>query len=232
MHFSRQSSSDAETRLIGESLGRILRAGDVVYLDGPLGAGKTTLIRSVAAGLGLHSAAVASPTFVLIHDYPQPPGAPADRPDLIHIDAYRLRGPEDLDSLGWDTVVERLAPAAAAPSPHPHRSAALAIEWAERLGPGLFPGPARITIDHVDEHTREFSFDLPDDWSLRPGFAALHNRGPATCPITGLSVPPDSPTYPFANERARMADLYRWFSGGYSVSRDATQADFDEPPPR
>jgi endogenous inhibitor of DNA gyrase (YacG/DUF329 family) len=41
-------------------------------------------------------------------------------------------------------------------------------------------------------------------------------------------VPPDSPTYPFASERARLADLYRWFSGSYTVSRDATEADLDE----
>lgn len=229
MLFPRISNSDAETRLIGESLGRLLHPGDIILIDGPLGAGKTTFIRAVASGLGLDTAAVASPTFVIAHQYQQSPSTPLDRPDLIHIDAYRLRGVEDLDSLGWDRLVEQTTPAPATGL----RGAAMVIEWAERLA-GLVPGlppqstPAHIRIDHVDEHTRQFAFDVPDPWSLRPNFASLHARGTTTCPITGQPVPPDSPTYPFASERARMADLYRWFRGSYNISRDAKDTDFDE----
>lgn len=187
-------------------------------LDGPLGAGKTTLIRSVAAGMGLDAQAVASPTFVMINEYRRPQG-----PSLIHVDAYRIRDAEELDTLGWDTVTAQVRQSAAA----------LIIEWAERLAGRFVPPsePARLRIDHVDPTTRELSFTLPDSWSGRPGLAELTARRATTCPITGQRVEPDSPTYPFANAKARMADLNRWFTGSYSVSRDATDADFDEPQP-
>ena len=218
--FVRTSRSEAETALIGAALGRLLRAGDVVLLDGMLGAGKTTLVRAVATSMELDIGAVASPTFVVIHEYARPGGGSPDHPELIHVDAYRLQDASDLDSLGWDTVVARL-----------RTNAALVIEWAERLGSSAIASsePARLRIEHVDETSRELNFTVPDSWRSRAGFADLVKRQPTICPVTGTRVEPDSPTYPFANERARMADLYRWFSGSYTVSRDAMQADFDEP---
>lgn len=217
MFFTRTSNAEAETRLIGEALGRVLRGGDTVLLDGALGAGKTTLVRAVAAGLGLDTAPVASPTFVLIHEYQRPDPGP-DRPTLTHVDAYRLTGPDDLDTLGWDTVLESLRAG----------RTALIVEWAERLGDALPPNPARIRAEHLSETAREFQFDVPDDWRARPGFAALLAREPTICPVTGLPVPPDAPTYPFASERARMADLYRWFSGEYRISREIRDRDLEE----
>lgn len=218
--FVRTSRSEAETALIGAALGRLLRAGDVVLLDGMLGAGKTTLVRAVSAAMGLDTGAVASPTFVIVHEYSRPGGGTPDRPELIHVDAYRLHDTLDLDSLGWDTVQARLG-----------TNAAAVIEWAERLGPSApaTSEPARLRIEHVDETSRELNFTVPDSWRSRPGFAELVKRQATNCPVTGARVEPDSPTYPFADERARMADLYRWFSGSYTVSRDAMQSDFDEP---
>jgi tRNA threonylcarbamoyladenosine biosynthesis protein TsaE len=219
--FTRISRSEAETALIGGAIGRLLHAGDVLLIDGPLGAGKTTLIRSIAAGMGLDTRPVASPTFVLIHEYT--PAAPVPGPHLIHVDAYRLRDASDLDSLGWDTVLARV---------RDQPAAALVIEWAERLGASAYPPgtePAHLRIEHIDQTSREFHFTVPEFWRSRPGFAELAARSPTTCPVTGRRVEPDSPTYPFADERARMADLNRWFSGSYSTSRDATDADFDEP---
>lgn len=220
----RTSRSEAETALIGGAVGKLLRGGDVLLIDGELGAGKTTLVRSIAAAMGLDTAPVASPTFVLVHEYTRMGGGSTERPELVHIDAYRLRSKEDLETTGWDTVVSRL---------RGKPSAALVVEWAERLGPAMERGldPARLRIEHLDENSREFNFTLPDSWRSRPGFAELSTRRDTTCPITGVRVAADSPTYPFANERARLADLQRWFSGAYSVSRGMTDADLDDPPP-
>ncbi len=222
IEFARTSRSETETALIGGALGRLLRAGDVVLIDGMLGAGKTTLIRSVAAAMGVDVGAVASPTFVLVHEYTRPEGGTVERPELIHVDAYRLRDPSDLESLGWDAVMARV---------NQHPTAALAVEWAERLGRGALGPvePARLRIEHVDERSRELSFAVPDSWRARSGLRELSSRQATTCPVTGARVEPDSPTYPFASERARMADLYRWFSGSYTVSRNANEADLEEP---
>jgi tRNA threonylcarbamoyladenosine biosynthesis protein TsaE len=217
---ARTSGSPAETEVIGKALGHVLRAGEVVLLEGELGAGKTALVRAVAEGMGLTGAGVSSPTFVMIHEYRGESRA------LIHVDSYRLRGPEELESLGWDAVMARVEGDAP--------EAALIVEWPERLGPGFLRGRevARIRIEHAGEESRELFLSLPDSWRGREGLEDLLARRATRCPVTGARVEPDCPTYPFASERARMADLHRWFSGGYSISRPAEQADFDEPEPR
>jgi tRNA threonylcarbamoyl adenosine modification protein YjeE len=86
---------DAMTRL-GARIAAQLRAGDVVLLTGELGAGKTTLTRGLGAALGVRGT-VTSPTFVLARTHPRD-GAPP----LIHVDAYRLSGPDELDDLDLD----------------------------------------------------------------------------------------------------------------------------------
>lgn len=222
---ARTLHSPGETRMVGLALGRALRGGDVVLLEGMLGAGKTTLVRSVVEGMGLDAAAVSSPTFVVIHEYGRGVGSVGGvggvGPDLIHVDAYRLHGSEELDSLGWDRVLDRLR----------EGSAALVIEWPERLE-GAMPGePARARLEHVDEHRRELFLELPDSWRSREGLSELLDRRATTCPVTGAPVPADSPTYPFASERARLAELYKWFSGSYQISRELSADDLEEPPP-
>lgn len=94
------------TEDFGRRLAADLRAGDLVVLDGPLGAGKTALTRGIAAGLGVQGR-VTSPTFVIAREHR--PGTPAGREPvgLVHVDAYRLgNGPhalEELDALDLDT---------------------------------------------------------------------------------------------------------------------------------
>lgn len=88
-----------DTEAFGAALAALLRAGDLVILDGPLGAGKTALTRGLAAGLGV-GGRVSSPTFIMARAHP--PGGPG-RPGLIHVDAYRLGGLDDLDALDLDT---------------------------------------------------------------------------------------------------------------------------------
>lgn len=100
--------TDDDTRALGESLGRVLRAGDLVVLTGDLGAGKTTLTQGLAHGLGVRGP-ITSPTFVIARVHPSLCGGP----QLVHVDAYRLSGLEELDDLDLDadladsvTVVE------------------------------------------------------------------------------------------------------------------------------
>lgn len=81
---------------LGARLAGLLRAGDLVVLDGPLGAGKTTLTRGLGAALGARGA-VTSPTFVLAREHPTRSGPP-----LIHVDAYRLASAVELDDLDLD----------------------------------------------------------------------------------------------------------------------------------
>lgn len=83
-----------DTRRLGRALGRLVAAGDLLVLDGELGAGKTFLTRAVARGLGVPAAVrVTSPTFALVHELP-------GRLPLLHVDLYRLDDPGELSELG------------------------------------------------------------------------------------------------------------------------------------
>lgn len=86
---------------LGARLAAVLRAGDLVVLTGPLGAGKTTMTRGLGAALGARGQ-VSSPTFVLARTHPTTAG-----PDLVHVDAYRLSDPVELDDLDldWDGAI-------------------------------------------------------------------------------------------------------------------------------
>ncbi len=93
----RTLDAPADMEAFGRELGARLRAGDLVVLTGPLGAGKTTLTRGIAAGLGVRGP-VQSPTFVIARTHPSLVGGPA----LIHVDAYRLGSAAELDDLDLD----------------------------------------------------------------------------------------------------------------------------------
>ncbi|ONM48263.1 tRNA (adenosine(37)-N6)-threonylcarbamoyltransferase complex ATPase subunit type 1 TsaE [Nocardia donostiensis] len=93
----------ADTEALGRELATGLRAGDLVILDGPLGAGKTALTRGIAAGLGVKGR-VSSPTFIIARQHRA--GERTDGPPvpLVHVDAYRLGGSlDELDALDLDT---------------------------------------------------------------------------------------------------------------------------------
>ncbi|EPD73565.1 YjeE family ATPase [Actinomyces sp. HPA0247] len=96
------STSDADqTRALGEDLGRILAAGDLVMLSGGLGAGKTTLTQGIGIGMGVRGR-VASPTFIVARVHPSLSGGP----DLIHADAYRIKDLSDLETLDLDSSLD------------------------------------------------------------------------------------------------------------------------------
>ena len=88
------SESAADTHRLGALLGALLRPGDVVLLDGPLGAGKTALTQGIGAGLGVRGA-INSPTFTLLKEY-------EGRLPLYHFDLYRIEDPEELFELGFE----------------------------------------------------------------------------------------------------------------------------------
>ncbi|HET8927949.1 MAG TPA: tRNA (adenosine(37)-N6)-threonylcarbamoyltransferase complex ATPase subunit type 1 TsaE [Microbacterium sp.] len=93
----REVSSPEDMEALGEQMGRMLRAGDLVVLTGPLGAGKTTLTRGIGAGLGVRGP-VQSPTFVIARTHPSLIGGVP----LVHVDAYRLGSAAELDDLDID----------------------------------------------------------------------------------------------------------------------------------
>ncbi len=104
--IERPLASADETEALGRALGEVLDAGDVLVLTGPLGAGKTTLTRGLGEALGVRGP-VQSPTFVIARTHPNL----GDGPNLIHVDAYRLADPLELDDLDLDlaasvTVIE------------------------------------------------------------------------------------------------------------------------------
>jgi tRNA threonylcarbamoyladenosine biosynthesis protein TsaE len=112
------STSPEQTRALGEAVGRLADAGDLIALTGELGAGKTLFVGGLARGLGVDPATyVSSPTFTIMHRY-------CGRLPLYHIDLYRIETPEAFASLGLD---EYLA-----------RDGVAAIEWAEH-GWGCLP---------------------------------------------------------------------------------------------
>ena len=119
--FEVLSRSAGETRDAGRRLAVHLSPGALVLLSGPLGAGKTELVRGLAEGLGAGAEEVASPTFALVHEY-GPPQAP---PILVHADLYRLLG----TSSGSGAAFEDLGLAEAR-----DRGSVVVVEWPEGLG--------------------------------------------------------------------------------------------------
>ena len=91
-------ADEAATEAAGAALAQLLRAGDLVILTGPLGAGKTTFTRGLGHGLGVRGP-IASPTFVIARLHPSQVGGP----DLLHVDAYRLESAADVDDLDLDS---------------------------------------------------------------------------------------------------------------------------------
>lgn len=131
------SRSPEQTRRLGARLGAVLRPGDVICLQGDLGAGKTTFVQGVAKGWGSLDS-VSSPTFIIVNEYRR-----ADGSRLFHMDAYRLDSAPEAEELDLDSMLA---------------DGALLVEWPERID-GLVPAEHLwVKLEHVDEEEREMKF--------------------------------------------------------------------------
>lgn len=132
------SRSAEQTRRIGSRLGRGLERGDLICLQGELGAGKTTFVQGVAQGWGSLESAT-SPTFVLVNEYRRPDGAM-----LFHLDAYRLDSTLEAEELDLDRMLIE---------------GALLIEWPERMQSVLPGQELRVLLEHVADEQRRIQFN-------------------------------------------------------------------------
>lgn len=131
------SRSPEQTRRIGVRLGGALQAGDILCLQGDLGAGKTTFVQGIAQGWGSKDS-VSSPTFILVNVYRRSDGG-----QLFHMDAYRLDSTPEAEELDLDTMLAQ---------------GPLIVEWPERID-GLVPAENLwVKLEHVDEEEREMKF--------------------------------------------------------------------------
>jgi tRNA threonylcarbamoyladenosine biosynthesis protein TsaE len=129
------ATSAEDTRALGERLAAVLRAGDLVILTGDLGAGKTTFTQGLGEGLQVRGG-ITSPTFVISRVHP----SLVDGPALVHVDAYRLGGIEELDDLDLETSLDE---------------AVTVVEWGEGVAEGLADTRLEVTITRargVDPH--------------------------------------------------------------------------------
>jgi tRNA threonylcarbamoyladenosine biosynthesis protein TsaE len=131
------SRSPEQTRRIGVRLGGMLEAGDVICLQGDLGAGKTTFAQGLAEGWGSLDA-VSSPTFILVNQYRR-----ADGSHLFHLDAYRLDSIPEAEELDLDFMLAE---------------GALIVEWPERIGGLIPPEHLWIELEHISEEHRQMKF--------------------------------------------------------------------------
>ena len=139
--------ADAEaTERFGLALAERIRAGDVIALFGPLGAGKSTLCRGILRGLG-HDGDVASPTFPIVQAY----APPETRIGLWHVDLYRIEHRSEFEELGLDEA---------------RGHAAMLIEWPERL-PILWPDALRLTLAVEADGARALTAQVPPAWGRR-----------------------------------------------------------------
>ncbi len=136
------SNNEAETIAIGKRLGRHLRAGDLVLLLAPFGAGKTHLTKGIAAALGVDPDEVNSPSFVLINEYTA--GPEHNRMPIYHADLYRVETSHDLATIGLEDCFDG--------------DGLCIVEWGERAGTMLPEERLEVSIEETGPTTRLLRF--------------------------------------------------------------------------
>ena len=140
MDFNIISSSAEDTIELGRKIGSQLRGGEVIAVCGPLGSGKTHLIKGIAAGAGAKDRReVNSPTFVIVNEY-------AGRLDIYHIDAYRLNSVSEFEMLGFDDFC--------------YPESVVLIEWADKIESALQAiDYIRVELEHAGETKRKIHIE-------------------------------------------------------------------------
>ena len=139
-------ADEAATCSAGAALAAALRPGDVVLLDGPLGVGKTTLVRGLIAALG-HEGEVPSPSFAIVQPYE------ALALPLWHVDLYRIEHPSELVELGLDTIFD---------------DGVLIVEWPSRAGEGAWDACAlRLSLEQLPDGARRLTVQAGEGWEGR-----------------------------------------------------------------
>jgi tRNA threonylcarbamoyladenosine biosynthesis protein TsaE len=141
------SLSEDETLDLGRLTARGLRGGELILLEGDLGLGKTVFARGIAAGLGIPPEDVTSPSFTLIQEYR------GGRIPMFHVDLYRLRGPEDVSTLGLEDLVSC--------------GGVVVVEWGEKLPPFYKQEALRVRFHDVGEGSRRIEVLASPDQSSR-----------------------------------------------------------------
>ncbi|MFL0413743.1 tRNA (adenosine(37)-N6)-threonylcarbamoyltransferase complex ATPase subunit type 1 TsaE [uncultured Sphingomonas sp.] len=137
----------AQTEAVGAKLAAVLRAGDVITLEGPLGAGKTSIARGLLAALGLIGEAP-SPSFAIVQPYAPPEVALP----VVHVDLYRIDDADELEELGLDEALY---------------DSALLVEWPDRAGSEAWPDALRLTLAIEPDGARRLTWDAPAAWERR-----------------------------------------------------------------
>lgn len=138
-------ASEAETDRLAGALAEMIRPGTVIGLVGPLGAGKTRFTRALAERLGVDPGAIASPTFVLIHEY-------EGTIPVYHFDTYRLKSADEFEALGvndyWDA------------------GGVCVVEWADRVDDRLPADRWTVRIEPLGPSARRFRIEFPDSKTM------------------------------------------------------------------
>ena len=151
-------STPDEMHALGLKLARLLEAGDLVVLTGPLGAGKTTLTRGVGEGLTAIGN-VSSPTFVIARTHKRKDGGPV----LVHVDAYRLGGPLELDDLDID-----------------YENSIVLVEW----GKGMTDDLVESWLEIVIERARAIEHAADESNAADPRKVSIVGYGPRWANVT------------------------------------------------
>ncbi len=146
------TTSREETAAIGAALASLLHGGDILCLDGDLGAGKTAFTAGIAKGLGI-CGVIASPTFTILMEHTKHIPDRSEKLPLFHFDAYRLYDEDDFYNLGFDEYFSY--------------GGICVIEWADRIRSAIPPGAIWITLhqgsaDLSDQRLVTFSFSGED----------------------------------------------------------------------